>query len=100
MRKLFELGVFQSLDIQTRGAGLGQIDVIYRVHELPFVSEFAIEGVGPAEDAQIRRMLETEKLIPQEAMPYRPATVVKAANVVRDYFRARKYPFAEVRVLT
>jgi outer membrane protein insertion porin family len=100
LRKLFDLGVFQSLDIQTRDAGLGQIDVIYRVHELPFVSEFVIEGVGPAEDAQIRRMLETEKLIPREATPYRPATVVKAANVVRDYFRARKYPFAEVRVLT
>ena len=100
LRKLFDLGVFQSLDIQTQDVGPGQIDVIYRVHELPFVSEFAIEGVGPAEDAQLRRELETEKLIPQVAMPYHPAAAVKAAKVVRDYFRARKYPFAEVRVLT
>jgi len=100
LRKLFDLGVFQNLDIQTRDAGPTQIDVIYLVHELPFVSEFAIEGVGPAEDAQLHRLLETEKLIPQETMPYQPSTAVKAANVVRDYFRARKYPFADVRVLT
>ncbi len=100
LRKLYGLGVFQNVDIETQIVDSGRIDVIYRVREFPFVSEFAIEGVGPAEENDIRKMLDKEKLTPQPAQPYHPAAVAKAAGIIRDYFRARKYPFAQVRVTT
>ncbi|MBZ5496169.1 MAG: BamA/TamA family outer membrane protein [Acidobacteriia bacterium] len=100
MHFLYGLGVFQSLEIQTQEAGEGGIDVIYRVREQPFVSEFVIEGVSEGEQEQIRRLLGQQKLLMQPATPFRPGAANKAANFVRSYLRMHKYPFAQVRVLT
>lgn len=98
--RLFELGVFQTVDVETQDAGEGRVDVIYQVREQPFVSEFVIEGVSPAEEDQIRRLLVKEKLFVQPATPFHPGAVNKAAGLVRTYLRTRKYPLSEVRVVT
>lgn len=100
LRQLYALGVFQTLDVLTQDAGEGRVDVIYQVREQPFVSEFVIEGVSSAEEDQIRRLLEKEKLLVQPATPFNPGVVNKAAGLVRTYLRSRKYPFSEVRALT
>jgi outer membrane protein insertion porin family len=98
--RLHALGIFETLEIQTQDDGIGGIDVIYRVRERPFVSEFAIDGVSAAQGEQIRRLLEREKLWLQPATPFHPGAANKAALSVRAYMRARKYPFSEVRVQT
>jgi outer membrane protein assembly complex protein YaeT len=100
LRRLYELGVFQTLDVLTQDAGEGRVDVIYQVREQPFVSDFVIEGTGLGEEDQIHRLLEKEKLLVKPATPFRPGTVNKAADLVRTYLHAHKYPFAEVHVLT
>lgn len=100
LRQLYDLGVFQSLDIQMQDVGEGQVDLIYRVRERPFVSEFVIEGASPAQEDQIRHLLEKEKLAVQPATPVRPGEVNRAANLVRTYLRAHKYPLSEVRVFS
>ena len=100
LRRLSALGLFESLEIQTQDDGCGGMDVIYRVVERPVVSGFAVDGVDPAQDEQIGRLLEGEKLQLRPAMPFQPWTANRAAAYVRDYMRARKYPFCQVSVLT
>jgi outer membrane protein insertion porin family len=99
LRQLYALGLFASLDIRTEEAGEGRVDVIYRVHELPFVSEFVIEGLSQAQQDQVRRLLEQEKLMVRTETPFRPAAVNKAANFVHTWLQMHKYPFSEVRVI-
>jgi len=100
LRQLHDLGLFQTIDIQTQEAGEGLVDVLYRVHEQPFVSEFVIEGVSESLQDQIRHLLEQEKLLLQPATPLRPGAVSKMTDCVHGWLRAHKYPFSELRVLT
>jgi len=99
LRQLYALGLFQSLDIATQEAGEGRVDVIYRVHESPFISEFVIEGLNQAQQDQVRRLLEQEKLMVQTETPFRPGAVNRTANFVHTWLQMHKYPFSEVRVI-
>jgi outer membrane protein assembly complex protein YaeT len=99
LRPLYDLGFFQRLDIETEEAGEGRVDVIYRVHELPFISEFVMEGLSQAQQDQVQHLLEKEKLMVRTETPFRPGTVNKTANFVHTWLQMHKYPFSEVRVI-
>ena len=98
LQKLYKLGLFEDVQVQTRDAGNGQVDLVYRVREYPFISSFSIEGVDSKLEEQIHDYLKKEKLELQPATSFKPAAGNKAALEVRDYLRSRKYPNAEVRV--
>jgi len=100
LRRLYDVGMFQRVDIQTRDAEPGQIDLIYEVREQPVVSEFLIEGLGQAEQEQIQHQLKQEKLEVQPWTPFRPGAVNKTASFIRAYLRTHKHPLSEVRILT
>ncbi len=100
LRRLNDLGLFRSLNIKTREAGDGLVDVIYEVEEHPFVSEFVIEGLSQAQEDQIRRLLGQEKLLVQTEAPFRGGAVNKTANFIHTWLRAHRYPFSQVRVMT
>ncbi len=99
LRKLYSMGVFQNVEIDSRAAGAGYVDVTYRVKEYPFVSAFLLEGVRDALDEQIRGFLRKEKLEIRPATPFNPVLANKAALAVRTFLRVRKYPNADVRVV-
>ncbi len=98
LRKLHGMGVFENVEVDSREATAGYVDVTYRVREFPFVSEFVLEGIEDALDGQIHDYLRKEKLEIRPATPFNPAAVNKTALAVRDFLRMRKHPNAEVRV--
>ncbi len=98
LKKLFGLGIFSSLEIETGMLDDGRIDVIYRVSERPFIDDLSITGVSPAQDEQMRRMLQQEKLLLPPGTPFYPQIASRAAIAIRNHLRAHKYPFAEVQV--
>lgn len=100
LRKLYELGVFADVQVQSREAAEGQVDVVYRVKEFPFISNVSIEGVDSKLEEQIRDHLRAQKLELQPATPFKPPAAHKAALAARNFLRSRKYPNAEVRVST
>jgi outer membrane protein assembly complex protein YaeT len=100
LRTLHDLGLFQTLDIQAQEIGDGLVDVIFRVHELPFISEFVMEGLSQAQQDQLQKLLVQEKLEVKTFTPCRPGEVNKTANFIRTWLRTHKYPLAEVRVIT
>lgn len=100
LRRLHALGLFKSIAVETQEAGGGLIDVIYRVEELPFISEFVIEGLSQGQQDQLQRMLTQEKLQLQPETPLRPGSVSKTTAFVRTWLNAHKYPFAQVRAIT
>ncbi len=99
LKKLHGLGLFQNVEIDSRDAGTGYVDVTYRVREFPFVSMLLIEGVNDSLEEQIRGFLQKEKLQIRPATPFNPANANKTALAVRDFLRARKHPNAEVQVV-
>ncbi len=98
LRRLYDLGIFQSLEIRTEDAGEGWMDVIYRVVEHPFVSDFCIQGLSAGEEERVRGVLLDEKLLLPTTAPYHPEAANKAALVIRNYLRSHNYPLAEVDV--
>ncbi len=100
LRQLNDLGSFRSLDIETQEVGEGLLDVTYHVQEVPFVSEFVIEGLSQGQEDQIRRLLGQEKLLVQTDAPFRAGAVNKTANFVHTWLRAHRYPFSQVRMVT
>jgi outer membrane protein insertion porin family len=99
LRKLYGMGVFQNVEIDSRDAGKGWVDVTYRVKEFPFVSAFLLDGVKEGLEAQIHDFLRKEKLEIRPATPFNPSATNKTALAVRDFLRERKHPNADVRVL-
>jgi outer membrane protein insertion porin family len=100
LKKLYDMGLFESVQVITRDADEGQIDLVYRVREYPFISSFAIEGLDTKTEEQISAELQKQKLELLPATPYRPSTANKAATLVRGFLRSRKHPNAEVNILT
>jgi outer membrane protein insertion porin family len=97
LKKLHSLGLFSSLELETSETPAG-IDVLFRVVELPLVSDFALEGVENSMARKILSRLREEKLEPRSGTPFRPALAKKAAVRVRAYLQASKFPQAEVTV--
>lgn len=99
LRKLYGMGVFQDVEIDSRDAGKGWVDITYRVKEFPFVSAFLFDGVKEGLEEQIRAFLHKETLEIRPATPFNPSAANKTALAVRDFLRARKYPNTDVRVV-
>jgi outer membrane protein insertion porin family len=99
MRKLHALGLFSFLEVVTEDAGNGLMDVIFRVEERPFVSDFRIEGVKESLKARIVELLQKEHLEFRPSMPFQPATGKRVETAVRDFLRAQKYPNAEAQLV-
>ncbi len=99
LRKIYSMGVFQNVTVESAAAGDGLVDVTYRVKEFPRVSAFQIEGVEGALGEQILDFLGKEKLKVQTWAPFNPSVANKAALAARDYLRARKFPNADVQVV-
>jgi outer membrane protein assembly complex protein YaeT len=99
LRKLYGMGAFQNVEVESRNAGEGYVDVTFRVKEFPFVSAFELDGVKEALAEQIRSFLQKEKLEIRPATPFNPAVANRTALGVRDFMRGRKYPNAEVRII-
>ena len=97
--RLYRMGYFENVEIDSREAGPDYVDVIYRVKEFPFVSGFDISGIGEALGGQIREFIRKQKLDVSPAAPFNPALTNKVALGVRDYLRGRKYPNAIVQIL-
>lgn len=100
LRKLYDLGIFENVQIETREVGGGVVDIVYRVREYPFISSFSIEGIDAKLEEQIREHLKKEKLELQPATPFKPAAANKAALAIRNFLRSRKHPNAGVRIET
>jgi outer membrane protein insertion porin family len=99
MRKLHTLGLFSFLEVVTEDAGNGLMDVIFRVEERPFVSDFRIEGVKESLKARIVELLEREHLEIRPSMPFQPATGKRVETAVRGFLRGQKYPNAEAQLV-
>ncbi len=100
VRKLYATGLFQDLEVSSREAGAGQVDLIYRVREYPVLSSFEIEGVDQSFTDQIRALLNGEKLTPQPSTPFRPEMANKITLAVRALMYAHKHPMSDVHVNT
>jgi outer membrane protein insertion porin family len=100
VKKLHDAGLFENVQVSSRDAGEGKIDLIYFVREYPFISSFSIEGVDAKLEDQIRTALQKEKLELVPATPFRPSSANKTAMAVRDFLRSRKHPNADVKVIT
>jgi outer membrane protein assembly complex protein YaeT len=98
LQKLYSLGMFEDVQVQSREVEAGQVVLVYRVHEYPFISSFSIKGVDDKLEGQIRAYLKKEKLELQPATPYRPAAANRAAIAARNFLRSRKYPNADIQV--
>jgi outer membrane protein assembly complex protein YaeT len=98
LRKLYSLGVFEDVQVQSREVEHGQVELVFRVHEYPFLSSFSIKGVDDKLEKQIRDYLKKEKLELQPATPYKPAAANRAAIAARNFLRSRKYPNADIQV--
>jgi outer membrane protein insertion porin family len=44
LKNLYALGLFEDLQVQSRNAEHGLVDIVYHVQEYPFISGFSIEG--------------------------------------------------------
>lgn len=97
LKKLYSLGLFSSLELETSENPAG-MDVLFRVVELPLVSDFALEGVESSMARKIIGRLREEKLEPRSGTPFRPAVAKRAAVRVRAYLQALKFPKAAVTV--
>jgi outer membrane protein insertion porin family len=100
LRKLHDLGFFMDVQMQSREAGDGTVDVVCRVRESPFISGFSIEGVDSKLEEQIHDQLKKEKLELPPGTPFKPAAANKAALAARNFLRSRKYPNAEIQIAT
>src|SRR5512134_1332052 len=95
IKELFDTGLFKNVEVQTRAADAGRVDVIYHVDEYPFISAFVLEGVSGALDEQIRNLLEEQKVDFSRGTPFRPHAANRAALLVGEFLRLQKYPNAE-----
>ncbi|MDD1678451.1 MAG: hypothetical protein LUO93_04610, partial [Methanomicrobiales archaeon] len=100
LKKLYALGLFEDLQVQSRDAGEGQVDIVYRVREYPFISGSSIEGVEEGLENQLYEHLRKEKLELHPATPFNPALANKNALAIRDFLRSRKHPNADVSIST
>jgi outer membrane protein insertion porin family len=98
--KLYNCGLFEDVEIQSHNDGPGQVDITYHIREHPFISNFLIEGVDEGLADRIHSLLRKERLELYPGTPFNPSAGNKVARRVRDFFRNRKYPNAEVRVST
>ena len=98
LRNLHDLGAFASLTIESSELGDGRVDLTYRVLEHPLISELAITGIGEGQQDQMRKLLEEQKISLRPGTLFHPEDGVRAANAIRNHFRAHKYPLAEVRL--
>ncbi len=98
LERLHRLGVYRTVEVESRDVSPGTVDLVYRVHEAPFVSAFSFEGVNSAMEELVTRALAGEKLEVKPGTPYRPERVLQAAETVRRVFVAHKYPMAQVEV--
>jgi outer membrane protein insertion porin family len=96
LKKLYSLGIFEDLKIESRDAGEGQVDLVYTIREYPLISGFSIEGVEGSLEEQIQKFLQKEKLDLRPASPCNPAVVNKTALAIRDFLRGHKHPNADV----
>ena len=99
MRKLHALGLFSFLEVVTEDAGNGLMDVIFRVEERPFVSDFRIEGVKESLKARIVELLQKQHLEIRPSMPFQPAMGKRVEAAVRGFLRAQKYPNVEAQLV-
>lgn len=97
--KLHSLGIFEDLRIESRDAGEGKVDLVYKVREYPLISGFSVEGVEGGLEEQIQKLLQKEKLDLRPATPCNPAVINKTAFAIRDFLQVRKYPNADVHIV-
>lgn len=100
LKNLYDIGVFEYVQLQSRDVGDGLVDLVCQVREYSFISSFSIEGLDPKLERQLRAFLRKEKLDLRPATPFKPAVGHKAALAVRGFLRSRKFPNADVQVLT
>jgi outer membrane protein assembly complex protein YaeT len=95
---LYNLGIFETAQLETQEDAEGTVDVIFRVRERPIVSAFEIVGANPAAEQLIREQLRREGLEIRVGFPYRADQAMRAAAAARRLLMARKHPLAEVGI--
>ncbi|PYV16570.1 MAG: hypothetical protein DMG07_07535, partial [Acidobacteria bacterium] len=99
LRALDALQLFDDLEIATEEVSAGEVDLIVRVAERPFVSEFVIEGVDDGLERRIRELLRKEKLEIRPASPFRPEVAKKASVAARGLLQSLKHPNASAEIV-
>jgi outer membrane protein assembly complex protein YaeT len=98
LERLNRLGIFETVQLESREAGEGAVDLVFRVRERPPVSGFQVACANPAMEQLIRDHLHKEELEIRAGSPYRADQVKKAAETARRLLMARKYPLADVGI--
>lgn len=99
IRRLHALGVFREAEVLIRPAGEGRVDVVYRVRELPWITDFEVDSGSRTMDGRIRDFLRRNKLEPRPATPYDPAQARRIEAAVQRMLHEDRYPQAEVRMV-
>ena len=107
VRLLARLGWFDSIEVveiasnplspQFR-AGPQHAVLLFRVHELPFLSKVEYSGSRLLSPKQIEKMLEERKLTPGLGKPADPAAIQRIAAVIRSSLNELGHPEAFVQV--
>ena len=98
LERLHRLGVFEMVQLESREAGSGTVDLVLRVRERPLVSSFGIAGVSQAMEQLIREQLRKEGLEMRPGSPYHEDRAKAAADAARRLLMARKHPLAEADI--
>jgi outer membrane protein assembly complex protein YaeT len=107
VRLLARLGWFDSIEVvqiasnplspQSR-AGPQHAALLFRVHELPFLSKVGYSGSRLLSPQQIEKMLEERKLTPGLGRPADPAALQRIAAIIRSSLNELGHPEAFVHV--
>jgi len=107
VRLLARLGWFDSIEVvqiasnplspQSR-AGPQCAALLFRVHELPFLSKVGYSGSRLLSPQQIEKMLEERKLVPGLGKPADPAALQRIAVMIRSSLNELGHPEAFVQV--
>jgi outer membrane protein insertion porin family len=107
VRLLARLGWFDSIEVvqvtsdplspQSR-AGQQHAALLFRVHELPFLSKVEYSGSRLLSPKQIEKVLEERKLTPGLGKPADPAALQRIAEAVRSSLNELGHPEASVQV--
>jgi outer membrane protein assembly complex protein YaeT len=107
VRLLARLGWFDSIEVVQIGsnpispqfrAGPQHAALLFRVHELPFLSKVEYSGSRLLSPKQIEKILEERKLTPGLGKPADPAALQRIAAVIRSSLNELGHPEAFVQV--
>jgi outer membrane protein insertion porin family len=91
IRSIYELGVFEAIEIHEEPGEKGKVNLLVVVKERPVISEVKFDGLDNLEEDDFKDAMSVKKY-----MVYNPSLVAEAAEKIRGVYEDKGYYLAQV----